>query len=1135
MRSLSLCLLLAFLLVGINSATAGVQGLDRRQEEINPPATEEPTKPASDQEPTRTEAGASTSTTSTTEPTITTTGTATGESTTQTVGPHTTTAASDSPSSTSEPGTDSEKDPDKLPLEPKLSPAFVVSGVVLLIAGVVYTLIGIKKRWAQVFLSTAFLAALSVAVLIVYVMNTPVPDGRQGGYFAACFFTGIVFGAVSLVFQEITEGMGCLLGGFCLSMWLLALKPGGLLSETEGKVAFIAAFTAATYATSFSHYTRPYGLIGSTSFAGATATILGIDCFSRAGLKEFWLYIWGLNPDVFPLNTSTYPITRGIRVELAGIVVTCFIGIISQVKLWKVIRERRKARMSAKADEEEQRDREEEEVGRNLEEANSREMAVWEATYEPDSDKHRADSGIGREDSTSGKDFIDRSSTISRTEDVAVETRDEDGAEKKSVSSPGERSSIWGFPGRKRSVSRHQDLGEGLPSEDTACEAHGVHGNSTPNRISNTSTAASVDFNTVPQSPGGSRPFSGAGQTQGPPRDQLSGDMSPTPSVTPLPFKAPFSSPRDRDEDELSVAASAGSDIDVNEFSRRFSRLSNFTRLSGLFGGTTSAEAGDSPRNNRSRPTSGALAVNIPEPSDDGLAPEENGYELKTTTNSVGDHYDVPADPQDFTTAVSQGLAKCESQAADDGTHRPSINIQIGDESGSKRLSASPLPSPMLMVPGTEPAKNRESVSSDGNIHDKQAISASGLERSGTTASRTGSLTADAVGLLPSQASSVTMSYRTNEWAKHLSRADIPATEPIQQPALQGQADDTSLREEPVIPVNVVQLQQTALDAHPPPMVEHHPAATSTSDDSNPARPALTVSGIGSEEAPNMDLPIQSPGTKKHLRPSSQYMQSKGYTTPNSLNSILDGPTAHNPHRNSSTPFLANSVHGSVIRESGEWDSSANRDGSTSPAPPLMAMRDSMIKNRMSSPFLNRNSSAPSLAKYQQAYTDASAGSPTVLRGQNFAAPPPDDDMPLAQRRELIRQQSLNNKGEPSAFSYANSINSYDYSRSGSRSPLSPSSRQPPDSGILREANLAAWRESVREEIALEHAPESTVEIRRADMLMEKRQSVRGKQQESMMAQYRDHALTEAMQRGDMQHLHREAMRKMQAQANNRT
>jgi hypothetical protein len=28
-------------------------------------------------------------------------------------------------------------------------------------------------------------------------------------------------------------------------------------------------------------------------FSAATAIILGIDCFTRAGYKEFWIYVWG--------------------------------------------------------------------------------------------------------------------------------------------------------------------------------------------------------------------------------------------------------------------------------------------------------------------------------------------------------------------------------------------------------------------------------------------------------------------------------------------------------------------------------------------------------------------------------------------------------------------------------------------------------------------------------------------------------------------------------------------------------------------------------------------------------------------------------------------------------------------------
>lgn len=88
------------------------------------------------------------------------------------------------------------------------------------------------------------------------------------------------------IFKEVTEGLGCLLGGFCLAMWFLVLAPSGLIHSTSGRAILIAAFCVAAFSLSFSHYTRNYGLIACTSFAGAMITILGIDCFSRAGLKE---------------------------------------------------------------------------------------------------------------------------------------------------------------------------------------------------------------------------------------------------------------------------------------------------------------------------------------------------------------------------------------------------------------------------------------------------------------------------------------------------------------------------------------------------------------------------------------------------------------------------------------------------------------------------------------------------------------------------------------------------------------------------------------------------------------------------------------------------------------------------------
>lgn len=170
-----------------------------------------------------------------------------------------------------------------------------------MLTGLFYTLIGIKTKWLHIFLSTAYLISLAVTVLIVYVMHPPISNAVQGGYFVAACVTGLIFGGGSVLFADVTEGLGCLLGGFCLAMWFMVLVPGGLIKSTAGKAIFIACFTLGGFGFYLSHWTRAYGLIGATSFAGATVIVLGIDCFSRAGLKEFWLYIWGsyhLSPSI---------------------------------------------------------------------------------------------------------------------------------------------------------------------------------------------------------------------------------------------------------------------------------------------------------------------------------------------------------------------------------------------------------------------------------------------------------------------------------------------------------------------------------------------------------------------------------------------------------------------------------------------------------------------------------------------------------------------------------------------------------------------------------------------------------------------------------------------------------------------
>ncbi|KAF2273837.1 uncharacterized protein EI97DRAFT_382894, partial [Westerdykella ornata] len=274
--------------------------------------------------------------------------------------------------------------PVRLPIQPKITPAIGLAGAILLISGAVYAVTGIRNKLLYISFSSAYLASLAVTVLIVYLMTPPVSDAVQGAYFVAAFMTGVVFGAISLVFSDITDGLGCLLGGFCLSMWFLTVKEGGLIKSTPGRAIFIGCMSVAAFAVSFSHYTKTYGLISLMSFAGATVTVLGIDCFSRAGLKEFWLYLWGLTPDSFPLFTDTYPLTRGIKAEIAGIVLLTVFGIVSQVKLWNIARRQEAYDAAERAERDRTAREEEEDVARRLQVTLKHGLAKWEKIYGKD-------------------------------------------------------------------------------------------------------------------------------------------------------------------------------------------------------------------------------------------------------------------------------------------------------------------------------------------------------------------------------------------------------------------------------------------------------------------------------------------------------------------------------------------------------------------------------------------------------------------------------------------------------------------------------------------------------------------------------------------------------------------------------
>ncbi|TID19516.1 25S rRNA (cytosine-C(5))-methyltransferase [Venturia nashicola] len=295
-------------------------------------------------------------------------------------------------------------DPIPLPLQPKITPAIGFAGAVLIITGLAYTLVGVKNQWLYSFLGVAYLVSLATTVLFIYCMNPPVSNGVQGAFLIAAIFAGCLAGGVALIFRDLVDGVGCLLGGFCLAMWFLCLKAGGLVQSLLGKAIFIGCMSAAVFSPAISSKTRKYGLIGSIPFSGATATILGIDCFSRAGLKEFWVYIWEINDNEFPLNTTTYPMTRGIKVEVAGIILLFLCGLTTQLKLAKVVQQRQEQKHAHRIEQEKDLEREETAAGQRVEKDIQNERVKWENIYGGDKSQTTIGSGVASVD-TLGKSF----------------------------------------------------------------------------------------------------------------------------------------------------------------------------------------------------------------------------------------------------------------------------------------------------------------------------------------------------------------------------------------------------------------------------------------------------------------------------------------------------------------------------------------------------------------------------------------------------------------------------------------------------------------------------------------------------------------------------------------------------------
>jgi Domain of unknown function (DUF4203) len=967
-------------------------------------------------------------------------------------------------------------------------------------------------------------------------MNPPVSNAIQGAYVVAIAMTGLILGGAAIVFTEMTEGLGCLFGGFCFSMWLLVLKPGGLLTTTSGKAIFIASFTLAAFSTSFTHYTRPYGLIVFVSFGGATAIVLGIDCFSRAGLKEFWAYLWDLNANLFPLGATSYPLTRGIRVEIAATVIIFLAGILSQSKLWKLIKERREQRTAERLQDERNLEKEEENVGKRIEDATAADRNQWEAAY---GDKGAAkgalrDSGVGDMDSQK-KGPMSEVTSLRRSGEDEIEMSEM--SSPTLVNGPGLVMMNHGQEGGPVTVRVARDL-EPPPELDE-------NGNPTerPTKRNSQLSVRSAEAEEQVWVVGAD----GEARLERRPSKRNSKRRSspiPTkaPDVVALPFKVPEGEVADDDRSSVATFADdeqAGqkrrssrlSQVLMRKMSQRSQRNSKHfsigegestedlvipraieeDRRSSLAATMDGLSDDEDMRSVRSSLHSAADATEEP----DASKVEATQFKPASTSNAVG-QLAVPdaGDKSRPIFAATVETAILESEPA------PTQREEKAEGSGVVEVKTE-APVQQSLTSSTDPKASPEQVAERQTlVEEKDKVDPSVVSQ---VESKPTSLSKDR---LPPQLSKVVMSYRTNEWAKHLSNADEPEVDELKLEEYPTERLETV--QEVAAPVKVDELQQTAENAMPPPA----PVSRTVSQMSNHA-PTRSSSAQSKYPSPEQASSFQH---QDILSRNSSQQSLPAQLSQQSLNRTLG-------YRSSSSPAIPQQIVESPVEENFPSISPTPSTNKFSPTVPygststLIGKRDTMLRGKYS--YYNNPSALsstpefPSQSPYQQYPAQFTSG-PSSRHGSDAGSvynyPTPsnpaldDDNISLSARRDLIRQSSLQQLSSSVPPHLQQGPIPFD-----SHQPRRQSGVPPP---MVREQQLASWRASVQHDLHSGIAPKNTIERQRSALWQERQAEDQKKALEERMRNQRESAFDERMRRGDMLDAHREALRKMQAKAN---
>lgn len=760
-------------------------------------------------------------------------------------------------------------------------------------------------------------------------------------------------------------------------------------------------------------------------------------------------------------------------------------GILSQIKIWKIVKERRAKKDEERIRDDQTRDQLESAVGKNIEASNERERAHWEAVYgEKNGPQVHVDSGVG----SSIDSFAKRSTSVREREVDGIELADIPRASSKLGSRRGNKHEPR--PAVTVRVATDDEHGH-LPaqSEENLLD-HDYED------ITRSASQRSVRIPSHRTSGQSYEPLS-----DGYDRSQRSSAQA-GPSITPLPFSLPVEDGHDDAASERHSVLSKGT-VDDSVNVRRGVSLKHLSldkdrnnygfliphieddRASSVAATADDDLDGDLDALSAPRLSAAPSPYQLEFPKD-GLSPMSGGVRERSRSPSGRAAGEAPVEENDDEELIRPETATGEYATQEHGRNRSSVQ--------SKRRS-------VRSAAQDEPEDEEADVSVVGSLRDH----------------------------LPARMSKVAMTYRTNEWAKHIADADMPEVEEASESHSPGIKVDTGFAEEAARPVDIEALQESV-----PASAAGDVSRNASVASKNPYRQNSKSRPYNQSRASSGGAATPVYAYSRSASAMSVQRTGSGATTPAQPRLATQGL------RNASAPLanqpLVESPIEDALAASGPYRNASSPMGMAS-TNNLMDVRNDRMKRKPTATSFPALGSTPNFhviapsdsASLRGAQLDeADADNISLAERKNLID---EENMTLAERKALVqqREQSGSRQGTWPLPTRMNSVNNQN---------LIYDSHQPRRSNTVdttkQNTMLSNWRQSLQTDTAAKQ-PLMMQESAQQAMLHERRQKEWYQARELAERTNRESVMDQAMRTGALNGAHRDALRRMQAKANNQT